>query len=334
MSSAVHTMAVSEARSVAGACTSSLKSRPSGVPSTAARSVGLGGMCVGSGRTAVGCHAPGSKRAASSSACILGWASAPMRCGSAKKVRRGEVREHQLGVSRGQRRLLVGTPLPARAAGPGLGGGGRVVLEQLQQAGGGEREDLVLRDVLGLVVPEEESGVGAGGRRARLVPAALGRREEALEEVGRALDHTQHAMEATHLELARRALSARLGQRLGGGREEELQVEEEVTQAGKLGAAREQLVRLAGEAARQLLPLAPVAERHAELVGQRQLARAELGASRLPPEEPSVLGRDAGDGGEVLEELAAHHYELGRDELERVGLRGKVRRGIKAEAEG
>ena len=94
MSSAVHTMAVSDASSVAGACTSSLKSSPSGVPRTAARSAGLGGMCVGSGRTAVGCHAPGSKRAASSSAWILGWASAPMRCGSAKKVSSSGMRRY------------------------------------------------------------------------------------------------------------------------------------------------------------------------------------------------------------------------------------------------
>ena len=42
-----------------------------------------------------------------------------------------------------------------------------------------------------------------------------------------------------------------------------------------------------------------------------------LGSNPNPNPKRALLGRDAADRCEVLEQLGAHHHELGRDELER-----------------
>ena len=114
MSSAVPTIALSDVSSEPGALTSSLKRRPCGVPSCAARSDGRGGMCVGSGRVADGCHGPGSKSAASRSDWMRGDARAEMRCTSAKKFSSSGMRRY--GAVRYDSSSSASLPLSGRSS--------------------------------------------------------------------------------------------------------------------------------------------------------------------------------------------------------------------------
>ena len=246
------------------------------------------------------------------------------------QVRHGQVLQQQLALARAQRAVKRGQHAQVEHILLGV--------------------DL---DVVGAQLGAEEGGgICRGGRRARLVGEAeqspAHAREEAILPLGLRLLLQRGGREAARAEarddealvgaVAPRERGVEghpredLGERLDRRHHQQLEDEDDVAEEAELGEVFEDQARLAREIGRQQGRGGRDREGRvqAELAKQRRVALGEV-HRHFKAEDEAALGHELLDGGEVVEDLRARRVQLGRRELQVLGLDGEV---ADVEAEG